>query len=152
MVKVINLKDYAPLHEAVLYYHSKWGDENNFQFFQDAINHSSNRKTGLPRFYLLLKDGRIIGCCGLIINDFISRHDLYPWLCGLYIEENERGRALGSLLMEHAEKEAAKAGFKTVYLTTSHDHYYEKYGWIRMEDGYEPSGEVTKIYRKKLSD
>jgi N-acetylglutamate synthase-like GNAT family acetyltransferase len=145
------MKDYSGgFEKAIKYYHSKWGSDKNYSFFYDAISHSSNSPTGLPRFYLLLKQEKIIGCCGLVTNDFISRHDLYPWLAGIFIEEEERGHALGNMLMEYAEKEAKKAGFTHIYLTTDHDGYYEKYGWNRIEDGFELSGELTKIYMKSL--
>lgn len=145
------MKDYSNgLDKAIKYYHSKWGGPNNYNFFYDAIFHSSNNKKGLPRFYLLMKEEKIIGCCGLIINDFISRHDLYPWLCGIFIEESERGQALGNMLMEYAEAEAKKAGYENIYLTTAHNGYYEKYGWKRIEDGYEASGEPIRIYTKNL--
>lgn len=151
MYRVINLKDYpGGLERAIKYYHSKWGGPNNYRFFYDAIIHSSSDKEGLPRFFLLMKEEKIIGCCGLIMNDFISRHDLYPWLCGIFVEESERGQALGNLLMEYAESEAVKAGYKIIYLTTEHNGYYEKYGWKRIEDGYDPSGEPTRIYLKSF--
>lgn len=151
-MKIINMKYYSQgMEKAARYYHEKWGNERNFAFYYDAISHSSATDSGLPRFYLLLKDDRIIGCCGLVVNDFISRHDLMPWLAGIYVEESERGNGLGNFLMNHAEYEARKLGYPNIYLTTDHDGYYEKYGWTRIEDGYELSGNPTKIYMKTLS-
>ena len=48
-------------------------------------------------------------------------------------------------------KEAALAGFSTLYLTTDHDGYYEKYGWTRIEDGYDRDGEPCRIYCNRIS-
>jgi N-acetylglutamate synthase-like GNAT family acetyltransferase len=145
------MQDYSGgLVEGIKYYHSKWGNQSNYSFFFDAISHSTNSQSGLPRFYLLIKNEKIIGCCGLIINDFISRHDLYPWLAGVFIEENERGQGLGNIMMKYAENEAKNAGYSVIYLTTKLDGFYEKYGWKRTDDGFEQSGESAKIYMKEL--
>jgi N-acetylglutamate synthase-like GNAT family acetyltransferase len=140
--------DKITLNQAIDYYHQAWGNKNNRAFFYDAIINSSNKKSGLPRFYVLIKNNRIIGCCGLIVNDFISRHDLMPWLCGVYVSKEERGHQYASYLMDHAVKEANSAGYFRVYLTTDHNGFYEKYGWTRIEDAYEVSGEKTRIYYK----
>ena len=145
------MKNYSGgINKAIKFYHSAWGNDKNYSFFEDAIRNSTNSKKGLPRFYLLLKRDEMIGCCGIVINDFISRHDLYPWLAGIYIKESERGKELGNMLMEYAELEAKNAGYSAIYITTDHDGYYEKYGWKRIEDGYEITGEPTRIYMKKL--
>ena len=89
MIEIVNVKDFAEgIEAAVKYIHSKWGKKENYPFYYDAILHSSESGKPLPRFYLLLKDNAIIGCYGLITNDFISRHDLFPWFACLYIEEN----------------------------------------------------------------
>jgi len=150
MLKIINFKDYEKdLDIAINYYYKKWGN-NNFHFFNDAIRNSSNGNEGLPRFYLLLENDEIIGCGSLVTNDFISRHDLMPWLAGLFIEEEKRGKELGNYIMNFLEKEAMKIGFSCIYLTTNHNGYYEKYGWTRINDGFELSGEPTRIYKKIL--
>lgn len=148
---VVNMIDYeGGLESAIQYYHSKWGNEKNYAFFHDAISHSTKEGSGLPRFFALVKDGKLCGCCGLIVNDFISRHDLTPWLAGIYVDPEERGKALGDVLMKYAADEARKMGYSQLYLTTDHDGYYEKFGWERIEDGYEVSGAPTRIYRQSL--
>ena len=148
MPEIINVRDYSGgLEAAARFFHAAWSGID-YRFYRDAIEHSSLDGSSLPRFYLLLKDGSPIGCYGLAVNDFISRHDLYPWFVALFVDEAERGHALGAMLLDHALVEAGKAGFDTLYLTTDHDGYYEKYGWTRIEDGYERDGAPAKIYRK----
>ena len=117
----MNAKDYSgDIEEAARYIHSKWGDERNFIFYLDAMLHSSNEIKELPRSYLLLKGEEIVGCYALIVNDFISRHDLMPWFASLFVEEQERGKRLSQKMVEHAVEEARNAGFATLYLTTDH--------------------------------
>lgn len=67
-----------------------------------------------------------------------------------YIDESERGNELGNYLMSYAEDETRKLGFSKINLTTDHNKYHEKYGWIRIVEGYEVSGEPTRIYMKEL--
>lgn len=148
MLKIVNVREFeGGLEAAASYFNGAWPGIHR-RFYLDAIKHSSLEGRPLPRFYLLLRNGEAIGCYGLAVNDFISRHDLYPWFVALYIDEAERGQALGAMLLEHAVKEAGKAGFSQLYLTTDHDGYYERYGWTRIEDGYERDGAPARIYRK----
>jgi GNAT superfamily N-acetyltransferase len=149
MYRIVNVKEYSGgIEPAVDYIHSKWGRKENHTFYRDAILHSSPEGKALPRFYLLLKDDEIAGCYALLTNDLISRQDLFPWLGCLYVEASERGQELGKLLLEHGISEAKRFGFDKVYLTTDHDGYYEKYGWTRMEDGYDLGGNPGRIYFK----
>jgi len=152
MVEIVNVREYpGGLDKAIDYIHGMWGSEKNYPYYRDAIYHSSLTGKHLPMFFLLLKNNEIIGCSALITNDFISRHDLYPWIACLFVDAKERGQEYGNLLMEHAGKEAKNMGFSIVYLTTDHDGYYEKYGWQRLEDGVDLfSCKPTRIYAKQL--
>ena len=133
------------LEQAVDYFSSKWKISRNI--YQDCIANSLTTESLLPRWYLMMRDDRIIGSYGLIVNDFVSRQDLWPWLCAIYIEEDERGKALGSYLLEHGRREAAKLGFSILYLCTGHVGYYEKYGWQYIGQTYGASGEEGRMYK-----
>lgn len=129
------------------YVFSKWGSEKTYNLYKDCISHCA---VPFPNWYLLIDEEKPIGCAGLISNDFISRIDLYPWLCALYIEREYRGKAYGSLLIERIKTDAKKLGFKNLYLCTDHIGYYEKYGFSYIGDGYHPWGESSRIYEAKL--
>ena len=119
--------------------------------YEDCIQHSLTSVNPLPQWYLLEQAGSIIGCAGLITNDFISRMDLYPWVCAVFIDEQYRGRNYGALLLEKAKEDAAKAGFANLYLCTDHIGYYEKYGFAYIGQGYHPWEESSRIYECKLT-
>jgi len=148
MPKIINVLDHPNGIEAgIKYIHSKWGNQNNYAFYQDAIINSSH--DSLPQFYVMIENDKIIGCSALITNDFISRHDLYPWVACLFVEKEHRGKKYGNELLEHARAQSKLAGFDKVYLTTDHEYLYERFDWERIEDGIDLfSSEPTRIYRK----
>jgi GNAT superfamily N-acetyltransferase len=143
--QIISVQENSRLLEpAIDYFAARWGIDR--RIYDDSITHSLTTASPLPRWYLLMDQEEIIGSYGLITNDFISRQDLYPWLCALYIEERYRGMRLGSRLLEHGRTEAGRLGFSRVYLCTNHVGYYEKYGWTYLGQGYHPWGDESRIY------
>ena len=114
--------------------------------YEDCITHCIGTQAVLPQWYLLQKDKKIIGCSGLITNDFISRMDLYPWICALFIDEQYRGRGYAQLLLEKNKNECARLGFSNIYLATEHVGFYEKFGFDYIGQGYHPWGEESRIY------
>ncbi len=147
-LQIIDAHEYeGGIEAAIRYIHAKWGSERNLNFYRDAIIHYGEK---LPRFFVLCDGPKIIGCGALLVSDFASRHDLWPWYACHYIEADYRGNALGKMLLEHAIQLAGQAGFTHVYLSTDHDGYYEKYGWERIDDAFEPTGASTRIYKYSI--
>lgn len=120
--------------------------------YEDCIKNCIDAKSPLPMWYLLKCGEETFGCVGLITNDFISRMDLYPWLCALYVEEKHRGNDFGKLLVERCKTDALKMGFSSLYLCTDHVGYYERFGFEYIGVGFHPWGDSSRIYEFHLKE
>jgi len=149
-MKIISIRE-SPKYKdiAISFFQKSWKSVLPI-IYEDCINNSLNSRNPLPHWYLLEKEDEIIGCAGLITNDFISRMDLYPWVCAIFVEEKYRGNAYGSLLIDKAKTDARKAGFEYLNLCTDHLGFYEKYGFKYIGQGYHPWGEESRIYQLKI--
>ena len=150
-MKVINIRENPEYKDsAISYFQEKWANDSSKAVYDDCITRSIITDSTLPIWYILIDEDKIIGCVGLITNDFISCMDLWPWLCAMYIEKDYRGNAYGSLLIEQLKQDVGKASFDNVYLATNHIGYYEKYGFEYICDGYHPWGDVSRVYKCKV--
>ena len=144
-LKILSLRKHPELLEKfIAYFVSHW---NNEAVYRDCMTACLQTASPLPQWYLLMDGETIVGGCGLIVNDFNARQDLWPWLCALYIEEEYRGHAYGAMLLAHAGCEASALGFSALYLVTDHVGYYEKYGFDFIGMTADPFGGTSRIYR-----
>ena len=143
-IEIISLrKTPERLERFIRYFSSHW---NNEAVYRDCMMACLKTASVLPQWYLLMAGEAVVGGCGLIVNDFNARQDLWPWLCALYIEEAYRGHAYGKILLEHVKREASTLGFRTLYLLTDHVGYYEKYDFEFMGMTSDPFGSMSRIY------
>jgi GNAT superfamily N-acetyltransferase len=146
-MKVISIKNQPEyIDSAIAYFQKIWASSDTMQVYDDCIRHCIDTSSPLPQWYLLCDNDEIVGCAGLVTNDFISRMDLYPWICALYIEEKHRGHDYGSILLDKAKVDTKKGNFTHLYLCTDHIGYYEKFGFEHIGTGYHPWGESSRIY------
>ena len=145
-MKIVSVRENPEFaDEAVRYVSACWPEVPSV-LYEDCIRHAVGASGPLPQWYLLVADGEIGGCAGLFTNDFISRMDLWPWACALYVDERLRGHAYGRSLLERAAADARRAGFRTMYLSTDHVGLYEKWGFRYIGQGYHPWHEESRIY------
>ncbi len=149
-MEIISIRDKPTYRDRAIAYLQKCWPSVRPEIYDDCIRHSIDARDHLPQWYLLMKEDEIIGCAGLITNDFISRGDLYPWICAVFIEESHRGNAYARLLMEKAKSDTKRFGYQYLYLSTEHVGYYEKYGFTYIGQGYHPWGEDSRIYEIKV--
>lgn len=149
-MNIISVREQPQYAQQIIAYLQQCWSSISPIIYSDCVNHCIEAPNPLPQWYILEKDGIFIGCAGLITNDFISRMDLYPWLCGLFIHENHRGNNHGMILIEKAKEDARKFGFANMYLSTDRIGYYEKYGFSYIGDGYHPWDEQSRIYKIDL--
>ena len=146
-----SLRDHPEQMEAVIaYFQQQWASEASMMVYDDALRRTPGAKNPLPQWYWLQDGEHIIGCAGLITNDFISRGELYPWLCALYIEPEYRQLGLARRLIEHIARHAHMLGFSQLHLCTDIDGFYEKSGFIFNGLGYHPWGESSRVYSREL--
>ncbi|NLA53955.1 MAG: GNAT family N-acetyltransferase [Clostridiales bacterium] len=147
-MQVLSIRENPELKDrAIAYIQSKWANENSEMVYEDCFKHCIDSESPLPQWYLLMDEDKIVGFSGLITNDFISRMDLYPWICALYIEEENRSQAYGALLLEKAKEDSKKAGFSNLYPCSDHVSYYEKYGFSKIGIGYHPWGATPGVFQ-----
>ena len=147
IISIRQSPEYAEV--AIRYFSSKWNSVPR-KVYDDSIRHAIDSPSPLPQWYLLESGDGIIGCAGLITNDFNSRMDLWPWVCGLFIEADFRGNGYGSLLLEKAKEDSLRTGFGHLYLATGHIGFYEKYGFEYLGQAYHPWEEESRVYSCRL--
>jgi len=149
-MRIISVRENPEYKDNIIqYFQNSWSEIAPI-IYEDCISHSINAKDSIPQWYVLENNNEIIGCAGLITNDFISRMDLYPWVCAIFIEEKYRGNNYSKLLIEKAKEDSKKAGFQNLYLCTDHIGFYEKIGFKYIGQGYHPWEEESRIYQIDL--
>ncbi len=150
-MELLNLRETPEIkNELTEYLQLQWGSDETNELYRDCLEHATTAQLSLPMWYALKDEGKIIGCAGLIPNDFISRMDLMPWLCALFIDEAHRGKNLSRLIIDQIKNDTRKLGYQKLYLCTDHVGLYEKMDFIYIGDGFHPWGERSRVYETQV--
>lgn len=86
--------------------------------------------SGPRESFMLFADGEPAGTAGLVRSDLESRQDLTPWLAGVFVPPDFRGRGHASALVRRVEAFARDAGLERIWLyTSSASGLYRGLGW-----------------------
>jgi len=95
--------------------------------FQAHLNRSR-----LPIAWVAHSESQVFGTAALRVHDLPGREDLTPWLGGVYVAPQFRGRGIGTALCKAAEQKAKSLlETPTLYLfTLDKQEWYRNLGWV----------------------
>lgn len=95
-------------------------------------------RAAVPSLLVALDGNEPIGSASLIAHDLPDREelwDLWPWLSGVYVVPDHRGRGVARALVGAVEQAARHLGATRLYLyTQTAGGLYERLGWERIGD------------------
>ena len=125
---IIRITDRPELKEkAAEWFHEKWGIP--YEAYLESMDEALSGKGAVPQWYMALYGERIVAGMGVIANDFHDRTDLTPNVCAVFTEPEYRCQGLAGTLLGFVCNDMKAQGIDTLYLLTSHDSFYERYGW-----------------------
>ena len=96
-------------------------------------------------------DGRLAGTCLFVRNEIDAQHDVSPWLAGLVVAPEFRGRGVGSKLVEAIEAHARSVACPVIHLYTPNaEGLYAALGWSVVER-FRDCGAPMALMSKNLS-
>ena len=109
------------------------------------------RRDAIPIAIVAVDDeGEVIGTGALKAESLGSEPGQEPWIAGLVVEKNNRGKGVGTALIAALEDEARRLGFSSVYTSTdAAENILEKRGWQSTKEVESLRGPVT-VYRTDL--
>ncbi len=102
----------------------------------------------IDRFLVLESDGVIAGCAAL----YPFPEEAAAELACLAVSQDFRGRGFGDLLLEAAEKNGRKSGFRKLFvLTTRTEHWFEERGFVDSSPDHLPKRKQALYNYKRRS-
>lgn len=79
-------------------------------------------------------DGILSGTCLLVTREIEPRHDVSPWLVGLFVVPERRRQGVATALVRATEDEARVRGVRRLHLyATDTAGYYTRLGWVEQD-------------------
>ncbi|GAK55678.1 acetyltransferase, GNAT family [Candidatus Vecturithrix granuli] len=92
------------------------------------------RDNQVPLTLIALLDGDVVGTASLIEYDMDTRRDLSPWLASVYVIPAQRGKGIGTELVQAIVAKAKEFKIPKLYLfTPDKEHFYQRLGWQTQE-------------------
>ena len=140
MLKIYNVKDKQEyLKEVAILTQKEWGKPSNTQaeFNQKILRKIEKIKNNLDNKnyckLILLDNDELIGFISIFEHDCEEKQNLSQWYATMFVKKENRGNGYSKILNDAILKEAKSRGFKRLYLKTTLDNYYEKFGAKYLE-------------------
>ena len=140
MLKIYNIKEKQEfLREVAILTQKEWGSKTNSnEEFEAKIDKKirkiiSNFDKPLYCKLILLDNDNLIGFISIFPSDGDERKDLSPWYATMFVKEEYRGKGYSKLLNNAILSEARNRNISKLYLKTTLNNYYEKFGAVYLD-------------------
>ncbi len=117
----------------------------------EAIYADCVAERGAPQTFILLEADTPVGTATMARKDLEERPDLTPWLAGVFVVSERRGRGYFRLLLAAFEAACRAASVETAWLfTNTAEHVYLKTGWETVEVIHRPDGASFSLMRRAI--
>ena len=84
----------------------------------------------IPTVIVSFTGGTLLGSAMLLAYDMDTRMELSPWLAGVFVAPDHRGRGVGAAMVRRIIDDATALGVRRLHLyTPSAQHFYSRLGW-----------------------
>ena len=95
--------------------------------------------------------GQALGAVGLDAYDLDERREVSPWVTGMIVRRDRRGKGVGRTLMRHLERWAAEHGIAVAWVGTDlAAGFYRRCGWTAHETFTTSAGQEMTVLSKRL--
>jgi GNAT superfamily N-acetyltransferase len=117
-------------------FHAQWGSyypHDPLELWEQRL-HDSIRPQGLGACFVGVLEELPIAAAKLVKYDMQGREDLRPWLSGVWVHPNFRGKGIGPHLVAAVEDEAHRLAYRRLFLwTPDRNHFYGRLGWQEQQ-------------------
>ena len=127
-----------------------WKDIKNISYNELYKNYLESLKTdNLPNLYALIINDTLIAVYEINEKDDIDNAPYTPYIASIFIKEEYRGRGYLKLILEDAFSKVKGMNYDKVYVHSSHEGLYEKYGFHFIKKVDSKYGK-KRIFEKEL--
>jgi GNAT superfamily N-acetyltransferase len=151
IVRMADRPDLVPIVAGWLWHEWLHQDGYTLEQTDDAVA-ASISPSGPPQTFVLLVDGKPIGTASLVVHDLDERPDLTPWLAGVFVIPEARGRGHVIHLIQAVEAACRFAAIPVVWLyTAGAERVYARAGWHSVETVQRHGRRPVTLMRRDLT-
>jgi GNAT superfamily N-acetyltransferase len=152
IVRIADRPDLVPTVAQWLW-HEWWRDDGESLEATRSAVAASVSASGPPQTFVLLVNGEPVGTASLVAHDLDERPELTPWLAGVFVIPEARGRGHVMHLIRAVEDACRSAGIGTVWLFTADaERVYARAGWHSVEVIERQGRRPVTLMRRDLTD
>lgn len=118
-----------------------------------AVYAAGNADRGAPQTFVLLENERAVGTATMARQDLEERPDLTPWLAGVFVIPDRRGRGYVQHLLAAFERACRTCAVDVAWLyTNTAERLYLGAGWEAVEIIQRPGKRPVTLMRRVFAD